>query len=412
LTNEQTNQFLELSAQKLTTDQQNQKIELLEKERELQDLQLQKKKRDIEELKKTEEQHRRIKTSNTVIIALLFLLLVGMIWLMVYRNTKKKALLSRNEIISRMNQEITAQNNQLIDINDQLQIKSIELQAQNNKLNAAQGIINRQNGELLTYTRDLEDEVMRRTEQIRENSQRLTENADQLEKFTYAVSHNLRAPIARLLGLADIISSSMPPDEQLFFLSKVKESAHQLDDVIKDLNLILELKAEKNTGFESIDLDARINGAIALHADLIKQVSAEIVVDLQVKHVAAIGPFIDSILYNLIGNALKFSDPLRHTIIQLKSFREKSLLVFTCQDNGVGIDLQKHGDKLFGLYKRFEPKVDGKGLGLYLVKSHVQMLGGTVSVQSTLGKGTTFTIQLPLNATVTAPERLSENALS
>ena len=412
LKNQQINQMLELSEQKLRADQQNQKIELLEKEKELQNLQLLKRKQDIEELRKTEDQHRWIKTYTSIIIGLLAFLLIGAFWLHYYRIKKNKTLLERNETISRMNHEITAQNQQLISINDQLQIKSLELQVQNNKLNSAQDVINRQNEELVSYTRNLEEEVMRRTEQIRENSERLSEYADQLEKFTYAVSHNLRAPIARMLGLADIISSSMSREEQVFFLAKIRESATQLDDVIKDLNLILELKAEKQNELELVDLLERVNSALALHGDTIHEHAPNILIDLQVKQLYAIGAFIDSILYNLIGNALKFRDPGRKLILSLRSYRDDGHVIIRFEDNGIGIDLAKYRDKLFGLYKRFEPRVEGKGLGLYLVKSHVHALNGTIAVESSLGKGTTFIIRLPFNETVKRQERLSENALS
>jgi signal transduction histidine kinase len=278
-------------------------------------------------------------------------------------------------------------------------------------LNAAHQIINRQNEELLTYAKNLEGEVMRRTEQIRENSERLSEYADQMEKFTYAISHNLRAPIARLLGLVSIISPGMAAEELAFFLSKVKESSVQLDDVIKDLSLILELKAEKHNDIEEIDLRARINSALALHGDLVAEVDPKIFIDFQVERVQGIGSLVDSILYNLIGNSLKFREPGRDLIIRLNSYREGSYIVLRCEDNGIGIDLSKHGDKLFGLYKRFETKIDGKGLGLYLVKSHVNALNGVVTVESAPGKGAAFVIKLPANQAIRTGEPRSENVL-
>ena len=230
-------------------------------------------------------------------------------------------------MIKRMNDEITGQNQQLMAVNDELEIKSLELHAQHNKLNSAHQVINRQNEELLSYAKNLEGEVMRRTEQIREKSDRLAEYADQMEKFTYAISHNLRAPIARLLGLVNIISLDMPAAELAFFLSKVRESSVQLDDVIKDLSFILELKAEKHNDIEEIDLRARINSVLALHGDLIAEVAPGIVIDLRVKKIHGIGSLVDSILYNLIGNSLKFRHPDRELIIRLNSYQDGEYIV-------------------------------------------------------------------------------------
>jgi hypothetical protein len=131
--------------------------------------------------------------------------------------------------------------------------------------------------------------------------------------------------------------------------------------VIKDLSLILELKAEKHNDIEEIDLRARINSALALHGDLVAEIDPKIFIDFQVERIQGIGSLVDSILYNLIGNSLKFREPGRDLIIRLNSYREGSYIVLRCEDNGIGIDLSKHGDKLFGLYKRFETKIDGKG---------------------------------------------------
>ncbi|MCX6295044.1 MAG: ATP-binding protein [Bacteroidetes bacterium] len=105
--------------------------------------------------------------------------------------------------------------------------------------------------------------------------------------------------------------------------------------------------------------------------------------------------YIESIFYNLISNAIKYrsNEGKHHIVISTK--KEKNIFHFTISDNGKGIDLEKNGKYIFGLYKRFHSEVEGKGLGLHMVKTQVEALGGHISVESEVEKGTTFKITLP-----------------
>jgi signal transduction histidine kinase len=411
LKNKQINQMLELLEQRSNAEQQAQKIELLEQHKKFQELQIEKRKADIEQLQVAQLQDRKIKNYNFLVSGLLLLLLVIAIKLYMYRNSKNKVLIDRNNTISKMNLEISSRNEELVAINDQLNIKTLEMHSQNNKLNAAHALINEQNEKLRLYNRNLEAEVLKRTEEIRENSERLAEYTNQMEKFTYAISHNLRAPIARLLGLINIISPSESGPELEFLLMKVKESSSQLDDVIKDLAMILELRAEKHKELERVNLKDHLKTVFLLHDELIKEVNPRIMINLQVETMNSIGSLIDSMFYNLVGNSLKYRQLDRQLTINITSEEENNFVILRCSDNGIGIDLAKYGDKLFGLYKRFETKVEGKGLGLYLIKSHVESLQGWISVESTCGKGTTFTVRLPKNLNM-EDNRIDERSIA
>ncbi|MDO8992314.1 MAG: HAMP domain-containing sensor histidine kinase, partial [Daejeonella sp.] len=103
--------------------------------------------------------------------------------------------------------------------------------------------------------------------------------------------------------------------------------------------------------------------------------------------------YIHSIFYNLIYNSIKYRQPQIPCLIKIEShlLDKKLQLVFT--DNGMGIDLEKQGDQVFGLYKRFHTHIEGKGLGLFMVKAQVEKLGGKISVRSEVNKGTEFKIE-------------------
>jgi signal transduction histidine kinase len=119
----------------------------------------------------------------------------------------------------------------------------------------------------------------------------------------------------------------------------------------------------------------------------------------------AVKHMLDSIVYNLISNAIKYRSPDRRPHIKIKSKKTGDKVVLTLEDNGLGIDMAKYKEKMFGLYKRFHTHTDGRGLGLYLVKLQTQSMGGAIDVESVLGLGTTFRVTLPI------PQMLQEQIL-
>jgi signal transduction histidine kinase len=100
----------------------------------------------------------------------------------------------------------------------------------------------------------------------------------------------------------------------------------------------------------------------------------------------------ESIFYNLISNAIKYKHPGRKPVIGVKSQIQDDYVQIEIADNGLGIDLEEHKENLFSLYKRFHSHVEGRGVGLYLVKTQVTALGGKIDVKSKEGEGTVFTL--------------------
>jgi signal transduction histidine kinase len=105
--------------------------------------------------------------------------------------------------------------------------------------------------------------------------------------------------------------------------------------------------------------------------------------------------YIYSIFYNLISNSIKYRQLGIKPIISIQSKRSNDKIILVFKDNGIGIDLNKLGGQVFGLYKRFHQHVEGKGMGLYMVKTQVEMIGGTIEIISEVNKGTEFIITLP-----------------
>ena len=100
----------------------------------------------------------------------------------------------------------------------------------------------------------------------------------------------------------------------------------------------------------------------------------------------------ESILLNFISNAIKYSHPDRTPVLEIEAHQRQNQLILEIADNGIGIDLEKNGDKLFGMYKTFSNNPDARGIGLFITKNQIDAMGGKVEVNSELGKGTRFSI--------------------
>jgi signal transduction histidine kinase len=269
----------------------------------------------------------------------------------------------------------------------QVMERTRELAAQNEEIIA-------QSEEIATHRDRLEDEVHARTHALEQNNRELIDQNHQLEQFSFIAAHNLRAPLARIMGIAMLLEITDDKEEQNALREQILTSANDLDEVIKDLNVILELR--RNTGnFSLVDLHTSLDRAEKMLARELEQTQARLVYDFTAApQLYAVAPYIDSILFNLVSNAIKYRSPERTPAIHLRTLHHDDMIVLTVEDNGLGVDLQKHGKDIFNLYKRFHRKIDGKGLGLYLVRSQVTSMGGKIEIESTPGQGTTFKIYL------------------
>jgi PAS domain S-box-containing protein len=217
-----------------------------------------------------------------------------------------------------------------------------------------------------------------------------------LEQFTYVISHNLRAPVANIKALIEILEQSFAEKDEKEMIHRMSQSVANLDTVITDLNLILQIKQEQSSPKEVIDFESIIASIRLSIKNLIVQEHVQFELDIQcATSIVAVRSYLYSVFYNLTLNSIKYRNPLISPLIKIKCAEEGGDLVIRFQDNGKGIDLEKHGNELFGLYKRFDSGIEGKGLGLYMVKSQVQELGGTIEVESAIMKGTTFIIRIP-----------------
>lgn len=216
-----------------------------------------------------------------------------------------------------------------------------------------------------------------------------------LEQFSYIISHNLRLPVANIMGITDLlISDDTDADLRLQFLSGLQHSVKQLDGVICDLNHILDSRKEMSDRKEIVVFKALMDKVIDNFNYLMEEERIVIKYNFEeYKAIRTVPAFIYSVFINLITNSIKYRQLNVPLSIEVRSYIQNNTLVLSFKDNGMGIDLTKHKDQIFGLYKRFHSKIAGKGMGLYMVKSQVESMGGRISVVSEVNVGTEFLIE-------------------
>jgi signal transduction histidine kinase len=216
-----------------------------------------------------------------------------------------------------------------------------------------------------------------------------------MEQLIYIISHNLRSPIANISSLCDILRMDLGKEEHDKCLDGLELSVNKLDDVIVDVNSILDVKGGQGRSKENLLFDDMIKDINALNKTLFEKEEVKIVTDFQVAGISSIKSYLFSVFSNLISNSIRYRRREVNPEIKISSVRKGDRVILTFQDNGLGIDLEKFGNNVFGLYKRFHQHKDGRGMGLYMVKTQVELIGGSIGLKSVVNHGTEFTIELP-----------------
>jgi len=226
----------------------------------------------------------------------------------------------------------------------------------------------------------------------------LSARNNDLQQFTHIISHNLRAPVANILGLSRLLNEGeIPEEEKDSIISRIENSSSRLDEVIQDLNKIIQIRREINEIREPLDLENIIREVMTGIDFQIREANAQISINMIPNpiQIITVKSYLISVFYNLISNSLKYSQPNITPKIWIDAKKVGSTVEITYKDNGLGIDVSRQGAKVFGLYQRFHLHKEGKGLGLYLTKTQIELLGGTISLESEMNKGVKFTISIP-----------------
>lgn len=215
---------------------------------------------------------------------------------------------------------------------------------------------------------------------------------DRLKNFAYIVSHNLRSHSGGISGLIELLQLEHADLANSELVTLLNSSAENLKQTVNDLTEIVKVNLTIEE-LQHIQLSSVIEKNIKSLSSQISITGIKIINDIpdaiQIKGISA---YIDSIILNMITNAIKYKSEVRASFLRIYYEEDKSTITLFFQDNGLGIDLNKNGDKLFGIYKTFHRHDDSRGIGLFITKNQVESMGGKIKVESEVNIGTTFKI--------------------
>lgn len=218
---------------------------------------------------------------------------------------------------------------------------------------------------------------------------------ESLMNFAHIVSHNLRSHSTNLNMLTEFLSKEKDVTEILHLNNMINEAAKSLTETIGHLNEVVQLQTGAMENLQSVSIVNVITQITKSIKGLLNEQNAIINLNVAKSHFVNVVPaYFESIILNLITNALKYRDHQRDPIIDIATKTNNARVEIKFSDNGQGIDLNRHGDKIFGMYKTFHKHKDAKGIGLFITKNQIEAMNGKITVESEVNKGTTFIIEL------------------
>ncbi len=223
------------------------------------------------------------------------------------------------------------------------------------------------------------------------------EQNSRLLNFSYIVSHNLRMHAVNIRSLLQLMADAGSDEERKEFMAWLTKASGQMDETLHHLNEIVAMQQTMNLKKEELQLWNAIELAtdqlrfeiVEKAAHIVNEVPANVTIRYN-------SVFLNNILLNFLSNAIKYAHPERKPEIVWRysevynELRNQKCHVLEIEDNGLGIDMERHGEKLFGMYKTFHGNKDAKGIGLFMARYQIEAMGGSVTVSSTPGKGSIF----------------------
>lgn len=239
------------------------------------------------------------------------------------------------------------------------------------------------------------DDIKEKELELKELTEELMISNKELQQFAYITSHNLRAPVANLRSLTWLFDKEGISEKNKSLFEKITLSIDKLSITLDDLNEILSSRVHKTEGNEKVLFAKELTDVMQSISEEIREMDAGISYDFsKAGDICYPRKVIHSVLLNMLTNAIKYRKEKEKPLIHISTEEDKDFVILTIRDNGKGIDMNKYGNKIFGLYQRFHENTEGKGLGLYIVKSQVEALGGKIAVESMVNKGTEFQVFL------------------
>ncbi len=258
----------------------------------------------------------------------------------------------------------------------------------------------------ITKKKELEKELYRKNAELEATRTSLVGKIGQLEELSHIIAHNLRGPAGNIKMLTEVmelknkggaaanenaLSKSLSMDK---LIELVHEGSNSLIDSLSTLMEITEIKLNKEIPYNECDISSIINDITTQLLSTIYEKSAVIKLNLQVESIYYPKAYLENILYNLISNSLKYARPDVAPEITISVIQANNTIQISVKDNGLGINLERYGDRVFKLNQIFHHGFDSKGVGLYITKTQVESLGGKIEVRSKEMEGCEFVVTI------------------
>ncbi|RUA11125.1 MAG: hypothetical protein DSY83_17030 [Flavobacteriia bacterium] len=214
-----------------------------------------------------------------------------------------------------------------------------------------------------------------------------------LINFAHIVSHNLRSHSANFSMLLKFLSEEKDEAEKAHIMTMLNQASDSLLETLENLNQVVDINTNVTLNKKPLNLNESIDKVRQNLSAFLEKNKVKIINNIpQDMVVWSVPAYLDSIILNLVTNAVKYRSPERSPIITMDAKKRNKTLIFSVSDNGLGIDLERYGDKIFGMYKTFHNRKDAKGIGLYIIKNQIEAMGGSITVNSEVDKGATFNV--------------------
>lgn len=217
---------------------------------------------------------------------------------------------------------------------------------------------------------------------------------EDLKNFSFTISHDIKNPLSSLLLVTSISKNFTTIAEYQEIMPLIERNGNRINEILK--NVLKIIREEETEGkIETLETQNIIGEVVKELSTQIAESNSEIVTDLELKEIRFIKSYLQSILRNLLDNAIKYRSPDRKPVINISMKASGENVKIEMKDNGTGIDLEKYQRHLFQPFKRFTDSQPGTGIGLFMIKRMIEKHRGTIRLESEFGKGTTFYITLP-----------------
>ena len=246
----------------------------------------------------------------------------------------------------------------------------------------------------ITERKAAEAKIVEQNSRLVAITESLKQKNEQLQEFTQIVSHNLRSPVGNILSLLNFIENAENEEERAEYIGLLKEAGSSTLNTLQELNEVLQIKQNKNIEKQRLEFEHVFSNVRRMLSAKIAESEAEIMCNferapsIEYPHI-----YLESILLNLVSNALKYAAPERKPVIRITTYASEGSVTLVVADNGSGINMQRYGHQIFKLRKTFHKHPESRGIGLFMIKSQIEAMGGTISVESAENEGSSFRVE-------------------